>query len=73
MGEGDREGTLKVSLKDQREVPMVLWAGEEQVEKWKISVCSRKRKTRGARLKGNLVGGEGGMDKHHQVMGPGRP
>lgn len=42
-----REVILKVSLKDRKEVPTVLWAGEEQVEEQDSWVCPRDREKAG--------------------------
>lgn len=48
--------TLKATLKDEREAPMVLWAGEGQVEMQENLPCSRNRKKAGGvGQKGKLV------------------
>lgn len=60
---------MKVCLKGQREVPTMLQAGKEQIQKWESLACSRnRRKAGGAGPKEKLVGGKTGVDKSHQVM-----
>lgn len=53
-----------VNLRDQREVPMALWAGEGQVGRLE----SLRKKACGAGMKGKLEGGKTGVDKSQQVM-----